>query len=281
MHSGTRADRTAWLRRGALPTARAGRSATAAPTRTMPTSATTAAHRERPPPPDGEAEGRHGQPAEQRGDRDRRLLHGEGQALAAHVHDAGDVEVGRRLRQAVGQATGGQHRQQESVGPSEDGDGRQHQRRQQGRGLHRPDRAQPLGQATEAERAEGRGAEERRRREAERGRAERQLLADLHRQRPDEEHRQDGRRHHQAGGDQRSGDREVARCARSAQGLMTTTRELGHLPDGVGRALPGVAAVAHAAVGHLVGPPRRHLVDEHAAEVERAGGAERRGQSRR
>ena len=39
MHNGRRADRTAWLRRGALPTARAGRSATAVPTRTMPTSA--------------------------------------------------------------------------------------------------------------------------------------------------------------------------------------------------------------------------------------------------
>ena len=47
--------------------------------------------------------------------------------------------------------------------------------------------------------------------------------------------------------------------------------DLGHLADRVGRALPGVAAVAEAAVGLLVGPPRRHLVDEHAAEVERAG----------
>ena len=37
---------------------------------------------------------------------------------------------------------------------------------------------------------------------------------------------------------------------------------LGHLAHRVVRALAGVAAVAHAAVGLLVGPPRRHLVDE-------------------
>ena len=47
--------------------------------------------------------------------------------------------------------------------------------------------------------------------------------------------------------------------------------QLGHLADRVGRALAGVAAVADAAVGLLVGPPRRHLVDEHAAEVEASG----------
>src|ERR671924_191928 len=50
---------------------------------------------------------------------------------------------------------------------------------------------------------------------------------------------------------------------------------LGHLPHGVVRAFTGVAGVAHAAVGHLVGAVRRDLVDEDAAEVELARGAQR------
>src|SRR3954470_19799281 len=45
-----------------------------------------------------------------------------------------------------------------------------------------------------------------------------------------------------------------------------------HLPGGVARSLPGVARVPETAVGHLVGPPRRDLVDGHPAEVEGAGG---------
>ena len=45
----------------------------------------------------------------------------------------------------------------------------------------------------------------------------------------------------------------------------------GHLTHGVGRTLAGVAGVAQAAVGLLVGAPGRHLVDEHAAEVQAAG----------
>ena len=56
---------------------------------------------------------------------------------------------------------------------------------------------------------------------------------------------------------------------------------LGHLPHRPLRALACVAAVAVAAVGLLVGAERRHLVDEHAAEVERAGGAAARRRGRR
>src|SRR3954449_3885248 len=50
---------------------------------------------------------------------------------------------------------------------------------------------------------------------------------------------------------------------------------LGHLVDRVVRAFPGVAAVSHAAVGHLVGAPGGNLVHQHAAEVELPRGAER------
>ena len=56
---------------------------------------------------------------------------------------------------------------------------------------------------------------------------------------------------------------------------------LGHLAHRVVRALAGVAAVADAAVGHLVGAPGRHLVDQHAAEVERARGLAARRRGRR
>src|SRR6476620_3100125 len=49
---------------------------------------------------------------------------------------------------------------------------------------------------------------------------------------------------------------------------------LGHRVHRVVRALAGVAAVAYAAVGHLVGAPGRDLVDEHAAEVELPRGPE-------
>ena len=65
-----------------------------------------------------------------------------------------------------------------------------------------------------------------------------------------------------------------------AGGLDDDQARLGHLADRVGRALAGVAGVADAAVGHLVGAPGGHLVDEHAAEVERAGRLER-GRRRR
>ena len=50
---------------------------------------------------------------------------------------------------------------------------------------------------------------------------------------------------------------------------------LGHLPHRIPGALAGVAAVAHAPVGLLVGPPGRRLVDHHA-EVEPAAAAARR-----
>src|SRR5262249_32207824 len=48
---------------------------------------------------------------------------------------------------------------------------------------------------------------------------------------------------------------------------------LGHLAHRPRWSLAGVARVARAAVGHLVGAPRRHLVHQHAAVVQRAGGA--------
>ena len=65
-------------------------------------------------------------------------------------------------------------------------------------------------------------------------------------------------------------DRSSPPC--SPSGLQHDEAGLGHLPHGVGGPFAGVAAVADAAVGLLVGPPGRHLVDEHAAEVEPAGG---------
>ena len=51
---------------------------------------------------------------------------------------------------------------------------------------------------------------------------------------------------------------------------------LGELAHGVGRALARVAAVLDAAVGHLVGAEGRRLVDDHPAEMEPRGGAQRR-----
>src|SRR4051812_14117845 len=45
--------------------------------------------------------------------------------------------------------------------------------------------------------------------------------------------------------------------------------QLGHLPHRVGGPLTRVAAVADAPVRLLIGAPRRHLVDEDTAEVER------------
>ena len=70
----------------------------------------------------------------------------------------------------------------------------------------------------------------------------------------------------------------LIRCRR-LQDLDDDQALLGHLPHGPLRTLAGVAAVADAAVGLLVGAERRHLVDEHAAEVERAAprAARRRG----
>jgi MFS family permease len=64
----------------------------------------------------------------------------------------------------------------------------------------------------------------------------------------------------------------------SARGLQHHQARLGHLVHGVGRSLARVPAVAHAAVGHLVRTPGGDLVDEHAAEVERARRAQRLAQ---
>ena len=55
---------------------------------------------------------------------------------------------------------------------------------------------------------------------------------------------------------------------------------LGQLEDRVGGALAGVARVLDAAVGHLVGAEGRDLVDQDAAELERAGRLQRRGRRR-
>ena len=53
---------------------------------------------------------------------------------------------------------------------------------------------------------------------------------------------------------------------------------LGHLAHRVVRAFLGVAAVLHAAVGHLVGAERRHLVHGDATEVELVRGPQRGAQ---
>src|SRR4051794_24854091 len=50
---------------------------------------------------------------------------------------------------------------------------------------------------------------------------------------------------------------------------------LGHLAHRVVRAFLGVAAVLHAAIGHLVGSVGRHLVHDDATEVERVRRLER------
>ena len=56
----------------------------------------------------------------------------------------------------------------------------------------------------------------------------------------------------------------------AASALQGDEALLGQLVDGVGGAFAGVARVLDAAVGHLVGAEGRDLVDQDAAELERA-----------
>ena len=194
-------------------------------------------------------------------------------------HDAGDVEVGRRLGEAVGQSAErpgwpARRRRSASATATATRTSAEMHRREPASTRTGPSRSVKRPKPNDVTAA---CREERRGREAERGGAEVEVLADLDRQRAGRgtsaaRPRSPPRRWPPAAGRRRpsggrSGVDDDQRAARSS-------------PARVGRALPGVAAVAHAAVGHLVGAPRRHLVDQHAAEVERPDRLERPARSR-
>src|SRR6266511_6423643 len=70
----------------------------------------------------------------------------------------------------------------------------------------------------------------------------------------------------------RSRGRRDAPRRLAASALKRDEALLGQLADRVSGALTGVARVLDAAVWHLVGTERRHLVDQHTAELQPLAG---------